>query len=108
MVLTNSFSTHSKTVEWQLMQESLWVQKLLIKLWFSNSHSKSKFSLYYVISVVDKRLKNISTTLDIKRLLRSISEHLKYWEANEQGYPMNRSSEITTLHPFHPWLASCH
>lgn len=30
-----------------------------------------------------ERLKNISPTLDIKRLLRSISEHLKYWKANE-------------------------
>ena len=36
-----------------------------------------------MVSVVDERLKNISLTLDIKRLPRSISEHLKYWKANE-------------------------
>ena len=28
--------------------------------------------------------------------------------SNAQGYPTNCSSEITALHPFHPWLASCH
>ena len=61
----------------------LGVQKLLLNLWFSSSHSKKEFSLYKLISVVDQRLKNISPTLDITRLPRSISEHLKYWKANE-------------------------
>ena len=61
----------------------LGVQKLLLNLWFNNSYSKKGFSLYNMVSVVDERLKNISPTLDIKRLPRSISEHLKYWKANE-------------------------
>ena len=61
----------------------LGVQKLLLNLWFSNTHSKEEFSLYNLVSVVDQRLKNISPTLDITRLPRSISEHLKYWKANE-------------------------
>ena len=61
----------------------LGVQKLLLNLWFSNTHSKEEFSLYNLVSVVDQHLKNISPTLDITRLPRSISEHLKYWKANE-------------------------
>ena len=61
----------------------LGVQKRLLNLWFSNTHSKEEFSLYNLVSVVDQRLKNISPTLDITRLPRSISEHLKYWNANE-------------------------
>ena len=61
----------------------LGVQKLLLSLWFGNTHSKEEFSLYHLVSVVDQRLKNISPTLDITRLPRSISEHLKYWKANE-------------------------
>lgn len=36
-----------------------------------------------MVSIVDKRLKNISPTLAIKRLPRSISEFLKYWKASE-------------------------
>ena len=44
----------------------LGVQKLLLNLWFNNSHSKKGFSLYNMVSVVDERLKNISPTLDIK------------------------------------------
>ena len=61
----------------------LGVQKLLLNLWFSSTHSKKEFSQYNLVSVVDQRLKNISPTLDITRLPRSISEHLKYWKANE-------------------------
>lgn len=61
----------------------LGVQKMLLNFWFNNSYSKKGFSLYNMVSVVDERLKNISPTLDIKRLPRSISEHLKYWKANE-------------------------
>lgn len=61
----------------------LGVQKLLLNLWFGNTHSKEEFSLYHLVNVVDQRLKNISPTLDIRRLPRSISEHLKYWKANE-------------------------
>ena len=61
----------------------LGVQNLLLKLWFNNSYSKKVFRLYNMVSVVDERLKNIFPTLDIKRLPRSISEHLKYWEVNE-------------------------
>ena len=52
-------------------------------LWFNNKYSKEEFSLYNVVSEVDERLKNIPPTLAIKRLSRSISEHLKYWKANE-------------------------
>ena len=61
----------------------LGVQNLLLKLLFNNSYSKKVFRLYNMVSVVDERLKNIFPTLDIKRLPRSISEHLKYWEVNE-------------------------
>ena len=61
----------------------LGVQKLLLKLWFNNSYLKKVFSLYNMVSVADEHLKNIFSTLDIKRLPWSISEHLKYWKANE-------------------------
>lgn len=50
----------------------LGAQKLLLNLWFSSTHSKEEFSLYNSVSVVDHHLKNISPTLDITRLLRSI------------------------------------
>ena len=49
----------------------LGVQKLLLNLWFKNTHSKEEFSLYHVVNVVDQRLKNISPTLDITRLPRT-------------------------------------
>lgn len=61
----------------------LGVQKLLLNLWFSNTHSKEEFSLYNLVSVVDQCLKHMLPTLDITRLPRSISEHIKYWKANE-------------------------
>ena len=61
----------------------LGIQKLLLKLWFSPKFSKEKFNFSSLSSVLDARLKNISPTLDIKRLPRSVTEHLKYWKANE-------------------------
>ena len=44
----------------------LGVQKLLLNLWFKNTHSKEEFSLYHVV--------NVSPTLDITRLPRSTLE----------------------------------
>ena len=52
-------------------------------MWFGNTHSKKEFSWYHLVNIVDQRLKNISPTHDITRLPRYISEHLKYWKANE-------------------------
>ena len=61
----------------------LGVQKLLLKLWFSQSYSKEPFSFSKFANLLDKRLKGIMPTLEVKRLPRSISEYLKYWKANE-------------------------
>ena len=47
------------------------------------TYSKERYHCSHLSGVIDKRLKNIFPTLDIKRLPRSVSEHLKYWKANE-------------------------
>ena len=81
-ILQHDDTIHATAIEY-MHGVLLWVQKLLLNLWFRNTHSREEFSLYHVLNVVDQRLKNISPTLDITRLKISISEHLKYWKANE-------------------------
>jgi len=61
----------------------LGVQKLLLTLWFSAKFAGKVFSVSGQVSLADKRLSEISPTLEIHRLPRSISEHLKYWKASE-------------------------
>ena len=61
----------------------LGVQKLLLSLWFSPAFSKEHFSISSKVEKVDERLNQISPTFEVKRLPRSISEHLKYWKASE-------------------------
>ncbi|XP_068727920.1 uncharacterized protein [Montipora capricornis] len=61
----------------------LGVQKLLLKLWFNSSFSGKAYSISHLSETLDERLQNISPTLEISRLPRSITEHLKYWKANE-------------------------
>lgn len=61
----------------------LGVQKLLLKLWFGDSYSKEPFSFRHLVGVLDDRLKEIFPTMEIKRMPRSVSEHLKYWKASE-------------------------
>ena len=53
------------------------VQKLLLTLWFSPAFSKEHFSISSRVENVDERLNQISPTFEIKRLPRSISEHLR-------------------------------
>ena len=61
----------------------LGVQKLLLTLWFSTKIAGKVFNVSGQVSLADKRLSEISPTLEIHRLPRSISEHLKYWKASE-------------------------
>ena len=61
----------------------LGVQKLLLKLWFNSSFSGKAYSISHLSETLDERLQNITPTLEISRLPRSITEHLKYWKANE-------------------------
>lgn len=61
----------------------LGVQKLLLTLWFSPTFSKERFSIFLKVEYVDERLSQILPSSEIKRLPRSISEHLKYWKASE-------------------------
>ena len=61
----------------------LGVQKLLLTLWFSTKFAGKDYSISGWVSLVDKRLSEITPTLEIHRLPRSISEHLKYWKASE-------------------------
>jgi len=60
----------------------LGVQKTLLKLWFTAKFSGKHFSIS-LISKADARLSEIAPTLEIKRMPRSMEEHLKYWKANE-------------------------
>ena len=59
------------------------VQKLLLTLWFSSKFSKSHFCISSKIKDVDAKLSKILPTMEIKRLSRSIEDHLKYWKASE-------------------------
>ena len=59
------------------------VQKLLLKLWFNSSFSGKAYSISHLSETLDERLQHITPTLEISRLPRSITEHLKYWKANE-------------------------
>ena len=61
----------------------LGVQKLLLNLWFGPSFSKWHFSISSKVQDIDERLRQISPTAEIKRLPRSIQDHLKYWKASE-------------------------
>ncbi|XP_028408833.1 uncharacterized protein LOC114531425 [Dendronephthya gigantea] len=61
----------------------LGTQKLLLTLWFSSKFSKTQFSISSKVQLVDARLRQISPTSEIKRLPRSIEEHVKYWKASE-------------------------
>ena len=61
----------------------LGVQKTLLKLWFNATFSGRHFSVRSLISKADARLSEIAPTLEIKRMPRSIEEHLQYWKANE-------------------------
>lgn len=61
----------------------LGVQKHLLTMWFSPTLSNEKFSISKLVRKIDKRLAHIQPTTNIKRLPRSISEHLKYWKASE-------------------------
>ena len=61
----------------------LGVQKLLITLWFNTKFAGKPYSISGWVSLADKRLSEITPTLEIRRLPRSISEHLQYWKASE-------------------------
>ena len=61
----------------------LGVQKLLLTLWFNPTFSKEHFSIFSKVEIIDERLNQILPTFEVKRLPRSISEHLKYWKASE-------------------------
>ena len=61
----------------------LGVQKLLLKLWFGDSYLKEPFSFRHLVGVLNDHLKEIFPTVGIKRMPRSVSEHLKYWKASE-------------------------
>ena len=61
----------------------LGVQKLLLSLWFSDTHKGKPFNLREKLCDVDKRLLSIKPTLNISRLPRSIQNDLKYWKASE-------------------------
>lgn len=61
----------------------LGVQKHLLKLWFSPSLSGNNFNFSKLVDKVDERLEEIQPTTNIKRLPRSIWQHLKYWKASE-------------------------
>ena len=61
----------------------LGVQKLLLKLWFDSSFSGKPYSISSLSESLDERLKHVTPTLDINRLPRSVTEHMKYWKANE-------------------------
>lgn len=61
----------------------LGVQKLLLKLWFNPSFSGNAYSISHLAEALDERLQHITPTLEISRLPRSVTEHLKYWKANE-------------------------
>ena len=61
----------------------LGVQKLLLTLWFSSKFSNRHFSISSKVDSIDFRLSQILPTSEIKRLPRSIAEHLKYWKASE-------------------------
>lgn len=61
----------------------LGVQKLLLTLWFSTKFSGRHFSISPKVNIIDCRLSQILPTSEIKRLPRSIAEHLKYWKASE-------------------------
>ena len=61
----------------------LGVQQLLLTLLFSAKFAGKAFSVSGQVSLADKRLSEISPTLEIHRLPCSISEHLKYWKASE-------------------------
>ena len=61
----------------------LGIQKLLLNLWFSDSHKSKPFSFYNKLVVVEQRLSGIKPTLTISRLPRSIHNELKYWKASD-------------------------
>lgn len=61
----------------------LGVQKLLLKLWFNPSFSGNAYSISHLAEALDECLQHVTPTLEISRLPRSITEHLKYWKANE-------------------------
>ena len=61
----------------------LGVQKLLVSLWFSDTHKGKSFNNCDKLCDVDKRLLSIKPTLNISRLPRSIQNDLKYWKASE-------------------------
>ena len=61
----------------------LGVQKLLLTLWFGSNFSNRHFSISSKVDTIDFRLSQILPTSEIKRLPRSIADHLKYWKASE-------------------------
>ncbi|XP_070201071.1 uncharacterized protein [Littorina saxatilis] len=61
----------------------LGVTKLLLSLWFMPEHSKKPFSLSSKLSTMDARMKALRPPNVIKRLPRSIQEHLKHFKASE-------------------------
>ena len=61
----------------------LGVQKLLLTLWFSSKFSNRHFSISSKVDSIDFRLNQILPTSEIKRLPRSVADHLKYWKASE-------------------------
>lgn len=61
----------------------LGIQKLLLKLWLGDTYSKEPFSFRHLVGILDARLNEILPTLEIRRMQRSVSEHLKYWKASE-------------------------
>lgn len=61
----------------------LGVQKLLLSLWFNTNFSKWHFNISSKVEDIDDRLRQISPTAEMKRLPRSIQDHLKYWKASE-------------------------
>lgn len=60
----------------------LGVQKLLLRLWFSNKFKTENFSLFDKSTDVNQRLKNIKPTLDVRRMPVDVAE-LKHWKASE-------------------------
>jgi len=61
----------------------LGIQKLLLKLWFGDTYSKEPFSFRLLVGVLDDLLNDILPTLEIRRMLRSVAEHLKHCKARE-------------------------
>ena len=58
-------------------------QKLLLTLWFSSKFSNQHFSISSKVDSIDFRLNQILPSSEIKRLPRSVADHLKYWKASE-------------------------